>query len=263
MINILFRRTYDTEDEEQIAKVYFPIVNYRSEIAAGSLVIPRYSSLPFYKELETDITNCGSRLIQSYEQHKYIADFSYYKDIKDYTFESWLLGDYNIPDIPLVVKGKTNSKKWNWKQSMFAPNKIAAIKIATELSCDGLISSQEIVLRKYEELMPLEVGINGLVFAKEYRFFYLNNNCIGSGFYWSIADDSVVEENKNIPNEAIVLANTISKIVSKHTAFYVIDVAQKKNGDWICIELNCGTMSGLSCVDAHQFYGKLKTLLDE
>jgi len=255
MATVLFRKSLDTEDEYNICGNYFEIARNRYQIRDFSVVIPRYSSLPFYEELQSDMTYRGNSLIQSYKQHKYIADFQYYDDITEYTFKTWRFGDKNIPDIPLVVKGVTNSKKWNWNSLMFAKNRTDAMRIAVELSNDGLIGYQDIILREYVPLKKIEHGINGLPFSNEYRFFFYKGQEIASGFYWSIAEEA--ESFTAIPESATILANKISDIVKHKTSFYVIDVAEKQNGGWICVELNCGTMSGLSMIDPNVFYKNL------
>jgi hypothetical protein len=64
-IKILFRKDLDTEGEFEIAKQYFPVVESRMNIH-DSLVLARYSALPFYNELEEDLTYNNSKLINSY-----------------------------------------------------------------------------------------------------------------------------------------------------------------------------------------------------
>jgi hypothetical protein len=253
-IYILSRINIETEEEMEIAAKYFPLSTSRCDIPAGSIIIPRYSALPYYNELEYDVNKLGGKLIQTYKQHQYIANFEYYEDIKEYTFKTWELGDISLPNIPLVVKGKTNSKKWAWNKLMFAPNKLEAVKIACNLSNDGLISNQGIIFREYIPLYTREIGINGLPFTDEYRFFFLNNKEIAAGFYWSIAEN--IEY--SVPREARELANIISNIVYKKTNFYVIDIARTADNNWLCVELNCGTMSGLSTIDADAFYKCLR-----
>lgn len=254
---ILFRNSIDTRDEYDICKTVFPVLNYRSEISKGDFIIPRYSALPFYRELEQDVKNLGGQLIQSYAQHKYIADFDYYRDIADLTFETWRYGDTNIPDVPLVVKGVTNSKKWNWNTLMYAPNRQQAVKIACELGSDGLIGYQDIIFRRFEPLKKLETGLNGLPFSEEYRVFFLDGKIVSSGFYWAIAEDV----DKPVPDEALIMAEKVADRVKEHTRFFVVDVAYTAQGKWICVELNCGTCSGLSMISPVDFYESLKRML--
>ena len=152
---ILFRPDRYTEEEMSIACKYFNVYTNRTEIPDDSLVIPRYSALPYYRELEKDIDNIGSKLINSYQQFNYIADFKYYNDIQEYTFKTY----FNSEDLPdrtrFVVKGKTNSKKHEWNTRMFANNKFIAREIASELQKDGLIGYQDIIFREYVPLLTI------------------------------------------------------------------------------------------------------------
>lgn len=61
---ILFRKNEAVEEEFEVAKRFFPVVEHRSDIPTNSLVICRYSALPFNKELEYDVENLGSKLIK-------------------------------------------------------------------------------------------------------------------------------------------------------------------------------------------------------
>lgn len=260
-IQLLIRTCLSEDDEIASAARYFNVVKFRADITQNALVIPRYSSLPYYEELEYDINKIGGQLINTYKMHKYIADFEYYEDIKDYTFESWKLSEaINIPNIPLVVKGATNSKKWNWNTHMFAECKTKAMQVAANLSQDGLISGQEIIFRRYEPLLTFEIGINGLRFTNEYRFFFAYKQLVAGGYYWSTIDDKLIPP--IIPNEAISLAKYIANIIGNKTNFFVLDIAQKEDKSWVVVEVNCGTMSGLSLIDIDTFYFNLKEILD-
>jgi hypothetical protein len=53
------------------------------------LVIGRYSVLPFYREVEADLAVNGCKLINSFAQHCWIANFEYYRHFKDVTPETW------------------------------------------------------------------------------------------------------------------------------------------------------------------------------
>ena len=239
---ILFRADQTTQQEKEIAAKYFNVVEYRSDIPPNSLVIPRYSSLPYYQELQQDVLNLGSTLINSYSQHRYIADYDYYSDIKDLTFLSWELGDTSIPDIPLVVKRRTNSKKWNWNTDMFAANKKEALQIACRLSNDGLIGSQGIIFKQYVPLKLIEYGINGMPMSEEYRFFYYKEKRLFEAEYWTIADN---EYELALSQDVCDFADLVASRVKDKVNFFVVDVARKADGGLICVELNCGTMSGL------------------
>lgn len=256
---ILFRPGLAEEGECAAAAIYFPTVRYRTEIEAGSLVIPRYSSLPYYEELEQDVRRLGGHLINSYAEHRWIADFHYYNELSSYTFETWTESTISgaPPDIAYVVKGRTNSKKFQWRNAMFAENRRRAVEIGVDLYADSMIGSQGILYRRYVPLKKVEEGINGMPMSNEYRFFFLGDKLLASSFYWAIAD-SVPE---GVPAEATQLAKKIAAIASQHTNFFVLDIAETAEGEWMLVEMNCGTMSGLSLIEPIDLYSNLKIVL--
>lgn len=258
---ILFRTDTSTNDELISIQNHFPgqfTLNRAS--CKDSLVIGRYSVLPYYRELETDLAINGCKLINSYSQHKWIAEFQYYEDLQEFTFQTWPIEElpYIKYEGPFVVKGKTNSRKFNWKTLMFAENKQAATKIALELFQDPLISKQGIIARKYEKLKTLEIGVNGLPFTNEWRFFILDSQVVACGYYWSIAETLP----EAVSDGARALVDKVVGVVGDKANFYVIDVAEKENGDWVMIELNDGQMSGLCTIEPDDFYRSLKEILE-
>jgi hypothetical protein len=74
MIPVIYiRASLAEEEEKQAAARYFPIVERRTAIPWGSLVIPRYAALPFNEELEADVQALGSQLINSHAEALYKA----------------------------------------------------------------------------------------------------------------------------------------------------------------------------------------------
>ncbi len=258
MIQLLFRKDLGTLDEFDFCKRHFNVVENRSDILPNSLVIPRYSALPFYKELEYDVRKLGGKLINTHEQFNYIANFEYYHDIEKYTFKTYF-DPCTMPDIPMVVKGRTNSRKHQFNSLFFAKNKRDAIEISCELRNDALIGSQDIIFREYCQLKTFEILLNGLPVSNEYRLFFLGDKLICHGYYWSTARDV----DKTIDDEGLELAQKVANIVSKKNNFFVVDVAQKENGEWIVVELNSGEMSGLSLCCPDRLYGMLNEFLKQ
>lgn len=274
MYKILFRVDHSTESEfEECRKIFGQDVYIqRSDIPPNSIVIGRYSVLPFYHELCGDLALNGSKLINTYEQHRYIADLKeWYSDLKEYTPLTW----GNITDIPssengpFILKGETNSKKFQWKTHMFASDRKDAIRVMCNLNEDGLISQQSIYIRKFEKLFEYDMckNISGQPVTKEFRFFILNKQVVYSKFYWSNFGDEIEEITGKYPDPDEVprdFLNTIINRIGNSANFYVIDVGQKENGEWIVIELNDGQMSGLSAIDyidEQIFYQKLEQII--
>jgi ATP-grasp domain, R2K clade family 3 len=262
---ILFRKDHTTLSEFEIAKKYFDCVELRSVVPDNSLVIPRYSCLPYYKELALDLKAKGSLLVNSTWDHQYIADFDYYEDVKEYTFESWHERDYPYSgyDGPVVIKGKTNSKKQKWSTQMFAENKKMAIDVASELANDMMIGQQGLIYRKYTPLKTFEIcPISRLPLTNEWRCFYYGTKLLTKGYYWNIASDESIAK-AQWTEEAQTLADTVAKIISEHANFFVLDVAEKQEGGWVLVEVNDASMSGLSMNSPDDLYSKLAQVIAE
>lgn len=255
----LFRNSSDTDEEFKILKKLAPAITYesRSLIPDGKTVIGRFSVLPFYHELEKDLATKNCKLINTYNQHLYVADMqNWYRDLQKYTPQTWFtLAEYLASDYegPVVLKGATNSRRELWKTHMFANNKDEARQVYFRLMDDSLIRTQTVCIRKYEPLVEYCKNVVDMPIVKEFRFFVLNQQIISAGFYWSN-----FEEEAGFPMaEAEVPSGFITRIVRKignRNNFYTVDVAQKLNGDWIVIELNDGCMSGVNSINPESLY---------
>lgn len=260
---ILFRKfDKSSEQELKIASNYFRVSELRSNVGSNQLVIARYSALPYYNELEEDLHNCGSILINSYKQHRYVADLgNWIEDLVDLTPQTWSRLEDVPDDGPFIVKGETNSKKSSWLTNCFAVDKRHAVDIACLLMDDSVISTQHIYIRKYIPLVKLIDGLNGMPVTEEYRFFVCDGNIISSGYYWS----NYSEDLNSIPNPNSVPQEFLQKVINRikdKIRFVVIDVAKTQSGDWIVIELNDAQMSGLSDNSPDILYYNLsKTLI--
>ena len=257
---VLFRAGFGDEGEAELSGKYFPTTLQRNAVPENSLVIGRYSVLPYYRELQEDLKLKKSALINSYAQHRWIADFDYYDTIKEYTFETWF-ESHLLPDdgTQFVVKGRTNSRKGYWNTKMFAKDRRTAFMLSSELLEDPLISEQGIIYRRYTPLVTYEIGINEQRFTNEWRFFFHKNDLLSYGYYWQNAD--VLQ--KNLDPKAIELAKEIATKVSEHVNFFVLDLGEKESGGWVLIEINDGQMSGLSDNDPETLYSNLKKSMDK
>lgn len=263
---ILFRKYREVEEEYNMAQKYLPCYESRMDIKSGDLVIGRYSVLPYYKDLERDIKKIGAELINSYKQHRYVADISnWYEGLKLYTPKTWFRPEDVLSNETgsFVLKGETNSKKFLWNTHMFAKDRDNLMRIYCNLQDDSLISHQNVCIRQYVPLNTYFVGINGLPVAEEYRFFVCYGKVVSGGFYWSNAIEDVEEmgykpDVNNVPKDFI---DRLIKIISPNINFFVMDIAKTKEGEWILIELNDGQMSGLSENDPNVLYGALSNIV--
>lgn len=266
---ILYRIDKSNLDEYKECSKIFLTRQFRGDIKSDDLVVPRYSSLPYYRELEYDVWHKGAKLIQSYEQHRWIADARWTEHSELFTHTPKTYDEihsdqqfYNAPEGQYIVKGRTNSRKLNWNKKMLANSKREALEIAGELLQDPLIAEQGIIYREYIPLQTWEVGANGLPFTNEWRFFFLGENLIDYGYYWAIAQEETIQRAKQEPILPFwQFARKIAKIVAKKTNFFVLDIAKTAAGDIILVEINCGTMSGLAEIPADRFYRNLKNVL--
>ena len=131
--------------------------------------------------------------------------------------------------------------------------------MASRLGNDPLIGQQEIIYRKYIPLKLIETDpIYGCPYVNEWRLFYYKTNLLSKGFYWTTCE---YPEQANFTNEALELANKCAEITAEYVNFFVLDIAETAEGNWILIEINDGQMSGLSDNDPHQLYQNLKKVI--
>ena len=260
-MQVLFRRDFDSDNELAIARQYCNVKEYRSE-CSDKLIVGRYSVLPYYRELEKDLASKDSKLVNSYRQHRWIANFDYYDALKQFTFPTWTDDDFYLckDDGPFVVKGRTNSRKHQWKTHMFAKDKHSASCIGSILSTDALIGEQGILYRKYVPLETFEIGINDIPFTNEWRLFFFKHNLLTYGYYWSQADKA---DEYRMPDGGLEFAKSIANIAKDYVNFFVLDIAKTQEGNWILIEVNDGQMSGLSMCNPHELYKQLDNRLKE
>jgi hypothetical protein len=242
---ILFRKSLEEEGEFYCAQKIWGdrLLEYRSQVPENSLVICRYSALPFYKELEEELALKNSYLINSFSAHQYIAKMEWVHDIEDLTpktrFQPW---GYHLPEGSYVVKGLTNSRKFQWKTHMFAETKDDVPRVVKRLLDDTMIREQGLVVREFEQFEILGEQINGLPVTNEWRFFCLDGKIISKGFYWSNSVDCCPE----LETEASDLVMEVLDRIPNKVRFVVVDVAKRADGVWRVVELNDGQMSGLS-----------------
>lgn len=260
---VIYLRGALAEEAEKVAAArYFPMADHRTAIPPGSLVVPRYSALPFLQELVDDMRDMGSELINTKEEHDYVANLrNWYYDLGDLTPRTWFALDQMPTEGPFVLKGATNSMKFYWNTHMFAENRYRAMEVAANLFKDANVGVQPIYGREYVPLRKLADGLNGLPISEEYRFFFLGEQLVDAGFYWSShVDDIEGEFDPMVEVPKDFLAKVIEK-VSPKIRFWVVDVARKADGGWMVVELNDGQQSGLGCIDPERFYRRLRELL--
>jgi len=256
---IYFRGALAEEGELEIARQHFRVVEQRTLIKPGELVIPRYSALPYNHELCQDLQELGAIPINTHRQHAYVADLqNWYGDLTGVTPQTWFRLE-DVPKLggPFILKGATNSKKLLWSTHCYARDYMTALEVHSNLLRDGVVGQQNIYVREYIPLRRLAVGLNGLPISEEYRFFILDGKVLASGFYWSSHLDDLeceMPDSRDVPES--FLQEVIAR-VGDNVRFWVVDIARTDRDNWVVIELNDGCMSGLSEVRAEDLYRAL------
>lgn len=218
------------------------------DIPQGSQVFTRYRSIPFGVELEKEVSAHGSDLINSYIQHRNIANLFNWIDLLD----GLTAPAYDITMIPYLkegeyfVKGETNSLKNSWFEKAYAPSKSSLIDVVRNVQLDTYVGEQDIVIRPFRNYRQVGKLVDNRPIFNEYRVFVLDGKIMGKGFYWTSwsVDNEIVDMISPKEFEA-TLHEAIQRV--KHLArFVVIDLAEFPDGSWEVVELNDGNMSGLS-----------------
>jgi hypothetical protein len=256
---LLVRPELMMQYELRIAREHFRVEESRTA-CKDSLVIGRYSTLPYYRELERDLEVNGCQLINNLAEHTWIAEFRYYMALKEYTPESWDEDNFHLcaHGGPFVVKGKLSSKKRQWSTQMFARTRKQALAIAARLKQDTWIGDQGIIFRRYVPLRTFGRSKYGLPFTNEWRFFYFLETRLSYGCYWSMAECPC---DATMTAAGLHLADEVARIAARHATFFVLDIAETATGNWILIEVNDAQMAGLSENDPGVFYASLRAAL--
>jgi len=259
---LLFRASLAEEEEIEAARAAgFAVALRRGEVPAGSAVLGRYSVLPYYRELAEDLEGQGSRLLQSYRQHRYVADLgNWVGHLEGLTPTTWNRLEDIPPDEPgpFVVKGATNSRKDRWLTHMFAADRAALRAVWSRVEEDTFLEQQGLYARKFANLRSYLTGANGQPITNEWRVFVLAGRVVDAGYYWSGHDDETrALRPAELPAAARGLAEEAARRVGQNAFFYTVDVAETLDGGWTVVELNDGQMAGLSALPAGHFYPNL------
>lgn len=270
MSAIILYRKFDTSEEEvEVINDFFPATAMRTALPPADeewLVIGRYSVLPYYQELVRDLKIKNASLINSYQQHEFVADIGEWSVVLgDLTPMTWVQGEFNhLPqDASFVLKGQTNSKKFLWDTHMFAKDRAAVRDVLSRLLDDTLIGSQTIYAREYVPLITYDIALNGLPITKEFRFFVLYGEVLCGGFYWSNFIDDIhksgyLPDVEEVPDEFL---KAVTDRIGDRIPFYVVDVAQAKDLRWLVTDVNDGQMSGLSEIQPRALYMGMSRVL--
>ncbi len=100
-------------------------------------------------------------------------------------------------------------------------------------------------MREYVELRPVEDPFpNRIPTSYEFRTFWWRGHLVGFGrYWWQGARYDITREEKA---DALLVAKRAARRIN--VPFLVVDVAQRRDGNWIVIECNDGQESGYTGV---------------
>ncbi|MCP4520778.1 MAG: ATP-grasp domain-containing protein [Cytophagales bacterium] len=222
---------------------------------------------PFqYTQLYNGLLDRNIQLINNpdeYQHCHYLPD-SYHKIAHKTPKSSWTkkLDDKIIFELissfgesPIIVKDFVKSEKHNWEDACFIPNASDThhVKniVAKFLDLRRESLNEGLVFRAFEELEFLtKHSKSGMPLTKEFRLFFFEKQIVQVFNYW---DEGIYGEIKPPLDEFIEIAQTIE------SNFFTMDIAQKKDGEWIIMELGDGQVAGFpDNADRKSFYESLR-----
>lgn len=197
-------------------------------------------------------------LIQTPWEYEYCQNIpKWYPDLKDKTPETvWLPFDHGIlslfsaeaihdtlkvfGDSPVILKDYMKSRKQDWFDACFIPNAsnkedvMRVVNNFIRLQGDSLQGG--LVFRRYEELEQIGTHPKSkMPLVNEWRYFVFNRAkgpvVVGMAPYWETGWYTETMPDIEIPDLP--------------ARFYTVDVAKKKTGEWIIIEIGDGGSSGI------------------
>ena len=265
--NVLyFRHGYERQLESELAALRdrFVVTDSLDELRPGDRVLCRFSMLPFSELLQEEVESRGARLVHDNAAHAYLADMRrWYEDLRGLTPETWFAPEDVVGDGPFFVKGVTNSNKADWA-SCFADDREDLARVLAATASDSLLSQQPVCIRQF---VPLKTyGANsetGAPITEEFRCFIVAGEVVSKGYYWSeqlsqLAKQGVVPDPESIPEDFL---QKIVARVGDQAEYYVADVARTAAGEWLVVELNDATSSGLAGNEPAALYSRVASLL--
>jgi hypothetical protein len=221
-----------------------------------------------YAELYNALTEKGFQLInepQAYRHCHYLPES--YSIIERYTPKSvWIdvSGAVQIDEImallapfgsrPIVVKDFVKSQKHYWKEACFIPSALdreAVERVVNRfLELQGDFLNEGLVFREFIEFEPLTVhSKSGMPLSKEFRVFVLDGEPLYVVEYWE----------EGVYQELSLPLGKFSEVMQKvKSRFFTMDIAKRKDGEWMIIELGDAQVAGLpDSADIRKFYEAL------
>jgi len=207
-----------------------------------------------YTALSEALARRGVRLANSPEQYRHCHHFpESYGAIEPLTPRSvWLPpGQFDAEavmralesfgDRPLILKDYVKSRKHEWIEACFIPSAsdrddvMKVVSRFVELQGEDLAGG--LVFREFVEFAPLaQHSKSGMPLTKEFRLFFLDGALLASAPYWEEG-----HYDASLPDIAPFL-DAAGKVRSR---FFSMDVAERRAGGWMIVELGDGQVAGL------------------
>jgi len=154
-------------------------------------------------------------------------------------------------DGPVVLKDSVKSQKHAWHEACFIPS--ASDRAGVErvvrrfLELQGPDLAGGLVFREFVEFEPVgRHPKSGMPLTREYRLFYLDGRPLLCAEYW--AEGGYAGELPPVEHFTGIAAGVRSR-------FFTMDVAKRKGGDWLVVELGDGQVAGMpEKADVEAFY---------
>ncbi len=156
--------------------------------------------------------------------------------------------------VPVVVKDFVKSRKHEWAEACFIPS--ASDRATVErvvrrfLDLQGDDLSEGLVFREFVEFEPLgRHPKSRMPLTKEFRLFFLDRKPVFWTPYWEGGDYAGLTP--PVERFAAVADGVRSR-------FFTMDVAKRRDGDWLIVELGDAQVAGLpDHADVESFYKAL------
>lgn len=155
---------------------------------------------------------------------------------------------------PVIVRDFVKSQKHYWHEACYIPdasNREQVEQVVGRfIELRGEDFTGGLVFREYVELEPLsEPPAAGMPLVQEFRLFYFRRQHISTVRYWNVEDYSELQP-------PVEVFEPVARRV--RSSFFTMDVARRRDGSWIIIDLGDGQVAPLpDTADADQFYRAL------
>lgn len=222
-----------------------------------------------YKQLYEALLEKNIELINKPDEYKFChylpENYEVIKAMTPKTTFKPLASDFDIKDFkkeldtfgnqPIAIKDYVKSQKHYWAEACFIPD--ASDRQKAETVIRKFIELQDVDLNEglvFREFVELEQLTNhsqsGMPLTKEFRIFIKDGEVMTVFKYWDEGDY------ENVTPEIESFRAIFTSIKSR---FFTMDIAKKKNGNWIIVELGDGQVAGLpDNADKAYFYAQLK-----